>query len=259
VNPEVRTDAWTVDPRLQAWEHRMNPVIVVAAILPIVVAVKPQGADDPYAVINIVSWLVFLADLLVHLKLEHRYLRTGLGKFDLGIVVLTFPWYLLPGFGAATGLLGLARLGRIGRLIIAGGTTHVLRRLIARLGKAGLYSLALIVTCSEVVYRAEPPSSGFTTHWDSLWGGFVTFTTVGYGDLVPVTETGRTAAIVLMVGGVALIGLLAGSLAEFLDEAHADDEPAEPVLEPPDNHVLLGELRSLRTEIAALQESIGRQ
>src|SRR5690606_19877081 len=106
-------------------------------------------------------------------------------------------------------------------------------RLAARIGRAGLYSVGLILVCSIVVYRVEPASSGFATLGDSVWWGFVTFTTVGYGDLVPVTSTGRIVAVLLMIGGIGLIGVLAGSLAEFwgdtdddLDDAEAqDDEP----------------------------------
>ena len=244
----------------------MDPVIIVAAILPIVVAVAPRRAGDPWAVINIVSWLIFLADLLVHLRFRKGYLRTGFGKFDLAIVILTFPWYLIPGFGNAA-VLGLARLGRILRLILAGGTTDVLRRLTARLGKAGVYSLALIFVCSEIVYRVEPASSGFRTRGDAIWWGFVTFTTVGYGDLVPNTPEGRTVAVVLMVGGVALIGLLAGSLAEFLtDSDDQDDEDGDPSGPAPEDGLttpaagtddrVLQEVLALRAEIAELRAAV---
>ena len=251
-----------VDPRLRAWERRVNPIIILAALIPIVVALAPRTKNDPFVVLNIVSWAVFLVDLIVHLWLKRRYLRTGLGQFDLAIVVLTFPWYLIPGFGNAA-FLGLARLGRLLRLIWSSGTPRLIMRLIQRIGKASLYSLGLIFVCSEVVYRVEPASSGFTTRGDAIWWGFVTFTTVGYGDLVPVSETGRFVAVILMVGGVALIGLLAGSLAEFLaDSDQAEglqaDAAADPGLRPEGDIelVLLREVRALRSELAELRAEV---
>lgn len=208
----------------------MGPVIVCAALVPIVVAFASQGSDDPFLVINIVSWLIFVADLVVHIRWHPGYLRTGFGRFDTVIVVLTFPWYLIPGLGS-TSVLGIARLGRILRLVLASGSTEMLRRLADRLGKAGLYSLVLIIVCSTVVYRVEPPSSGFVTYGDSLWWAIVTFTTVGYGDLVPETEKGRFVAVLLMLGGVALIGLLSGSLAELFTTPRAarkaGDQPGD--------------------------------
>lgn len=248
------------DPRLVRWEKTMTPFIVLAALVPIVVGLAPRTDGDPYVGLNIVSWLVFLADLVVHLKWRPRFLKTGLGQFDLVIVILTFPWYLIPGL-QGTAILGLARLGRLLRLILAGGTTKILRRLVERIGKASLYSLGLIIVCSEVVYRVEPPSSGFTSQATSVWWGFVTFTTVGYGDLVPETSTGRFVSVVLMLGGVTLIGLLAGSLAEFLAdndaERQAERDLAEGALTGEDRSVLLlDEVRALRAELADLRTTL---
>lgn len=261
-----------VDPRLARWERRANPVIILAALVPVVVGLAPRTQNDPFVALNVVSWLVFLVDLMVHLRFKHRYLRTGLGQFDLFIVVLTFPWYLIPAFSGA-GVLGLARLGRIIRLVWSTGTPRLLRRLVERIGKASLYSLGLIIVCSEVVLRVEPPSSGFADQGDAIWWGFVTFTTVGYGDLVPVTATGRFVAVVLMLGGVSLIGLLAGSLAEFLadtDEAKAvkagesgeaggTDETGDGA--PPETAVdvmLLAEVRALRAELSEMRTLVAR-
>jgi hypothetical protein len=42
------------------------------------------------------SWLVFLLDLAVQRRIDHRYLHQCRGRFDLTIVVLTFPIYLIP-------------------------------------------------------------------------------------------------------------------------------------------------------------------
>jgi voltage-gated potassium channel len=250
---------YDADPRLVRWERRMTPVIVVAALVPIVVALAPRTKGDPYVGLNVISWLIFLVDLIVHLRRRPRFLRTGLGQFDLAIVVLTFPWYLIPGM-QGTAILGLARLGRLLRLVLAGGTTKVLRRLVERIGKASLYALGLIVVCSEVVYRVEPKSSGFTSAPTALWWGFVTFTTVGYGNLVPETSTGRFVSVVLMIGGVALIGVLAGSLAEFLADNDAErqaakDAAAGTLTSRDRQELLLEEVQALRAELSALRSA----
>ena len=53
---------------------------------------------------------------------------------------------------------------------------------------------------------------------DGIWWAMVTATTVGYGDVVPKTQLGRTLAVLFMVIGIALFAILSGHLAsEFVD------------------------------------------
>ncbi len=52
---------------------------------------------------------------------------------------------------------------------------------------------------------------------DGLWWAFVTLTTVGYGDIVPVTEGGRIVAVLTMVFGIAVYSLLIANLTHFLE------------------------------------------
>jgi voltage-gated potassium channel len=55
----------------------------------------------------------------------------------------------------------------------------------------------------------------FNSFGTSVWWAIVTLTTVGYGDVYPITTAGRITGVVLMFSGVALIGVLAGTLATF--------------------------------------------
>ena len=65
---------------------------------------------------------------------------------------------------------------------------------------------------------------------DPLWWAITTITTVGYGDRFPTTPGGRGVGMILMVVGIALFGLLAGSLASFFVE-HREEEKVDPELE----------------------------
>lgn len=47
---------------------------------------------------------------------------------------------------------------------------------------------------------------------DALWWSFVTFTTVGYGDILLKTQLGRTIAVILMIIGIGIIGVITTSL-----------------------------------------------
>jgi voltage-gated potassium channel len=59
--------------------------------------------------------------------------------------------------------------------------------------------------------------------WDGLWWAFVTVTTVGDGDVVPVTTAGRILAIGLMLGGIGFLLVLAGALVEHFVSVEAEE------------------------------------
>ena len=69
---------------------------------------------------------------------------------------------------------------------------------------------------AEIERRA--PEGTIDSVPDGLWWAISTVTTVGYGDAFPTTAAGRAFAVVLMLVGVGLFGLLAASLASFLIE-----------------------------------------
>ena len=78
--------------RVAAWDRHMHLAIVLAAILPIVLGLSQASEDSGITIaVNVVAWLVFVVDLVVQVRLVHGYLKTGVGVFDLAIVVVTAP------------------------------------------------------------------------------------------------------------------------------------------------------------------------
>ncbi len=53
------------------------------------------------------------------------------------------------------------------------------------------------------------------TYGNALWWSFVTLTTVGYGDISPVTLVGRITASILMLVGIGFLGMLTGTISTF--------------------------------------------
>jgi voltage-gated potassium channel len=238
---------------LERFDRRMRLPIFASAILPLIIT---PGTDSWITiVVDILSWLVFLVDYVVHARHLEGYLRTGTGRFDLFVVVATTPWFLLPGAHAG-GFVVLLRLARLARLVMASRGAH---RLFERLGRVAAVAIGIVGVASLVAYHAEHPvNPEFATVGDALWWGIVTLTTVGYGDIVPKTPTGRWAAVIIMITGIAVLGLLAGSLASFF-RPDQDENGAGPAADGAAHTAATSgdlALRALTAEVAALRHQV---
>jgi voltage-gated potassium channel len=241
---------------LARFDRRMALPLIVAAVVPLFLL--PGGANPMLAaVVFIVSWLVFLVDLVVRERRLVHYLATWLGRFDLLVVVLTAPWFLI--IGTADGkFVILVRLARVARVVMA---TRGARRLFQRLGAVALVAVGVTILGAAVAYRAEHAANpGFKTFGDALWWAVVTLTTVGYGDIVPETTAGRVDGVMIMIAGVAVLGLLAGSMASFfgLGTDTADSPPTPASDETRSRDAVVTEIVELRTQVARLVDEVAR-
>ncbi|MGR2752821.1 potassium channel family protein [Agromyces arachidis] len=227
----------------QAWQKLVEWPLVVAALVFLVayswqVIGDLQGLEGALAETVIwFTWALFLTDYLVNLVLapnRGRWFVTH--PFDLAIVVLPMlrPLRLLR-LVTILALLhrtaGAALRGRV--LLYAAGASLLL-----------VYLAALAMLDAE---RGEP--GAIQTFGEGLWWAFVTITTVGYGDYFPVTPTGQLVAVAIMIGGIALIGVVTATLASWIVEKVGEANDAEQAATKAHLDELLAEVRALREEV----------
>ncbi len=192
--------------------------------------------------IDVALTLIFLVDFTYRLTTAPTkwwYLRHGGGVFDfLGC---------LPGLR----IFRLFRILRAVRIIRKLGGPRVLRELHEGLATGTLYLVVFLglftlefVGLLELHFEEDAPGANITTGGDALWWGYVTATTVGYGDQYPVTLGGRIVGVMMLTVGVALFATFSG----FLANAFLSIKQAKPADEP----TAEGDLQAALTELEHL-------
>lgn len=94
-----------------------------------------------------------------------------------------------------------------------------------------------------------------------MWWAITTVTTVGYGDLAPVTVTGRFIAVLLMMGGISLVGVVTATLASWIVQRVAQEDTLNQAATAAQIESMHDELRTemqtLRTELERLSRTAG--
>ena len=188
-------------------------IIAGLATIPLVI-LEERGASFAWLpMADWAIWLVFAASLaLCTFYAENRsaYLRRH--PIDIAVVVLSFP--MLPSLLALTRLIRVVRVLRVAA--IAARSIPALKATIGRRELLYVCSICviLVIAAAGTLVILEPDTVGgsFT---NALWWSAVTVTTVGYGDIAPVTILGRVAAIIIMLAGLGLISTLSASIAAY--------------------------------------------
>lgn len=194
---------------------------------------------------DFVVCLLFLGDFLHSLATatdRWRYFRTW-GWIDL---LSSVPSVELFRIGRAARILRVLRVlrGVKATRLLAGFVLE--RRAESAVMAASLSTLLLLVFASVAVLHFEAvPEANIKGAEDSLWWAFATLTTVGYGDRYPVTSEGRAVAVLLMLVGVCLVGVLSGLFASWFMTPIAKQNRTE--------------IEQLRLDIAALRAVVEAQ
>jgi Ion channel len=111
-------------------------------------------------------------------------------------------------------------------------------------------AVTIVVTIiGGALVRLTDPTS-ISSFADGIWWSAQTITTVGYGDLVPHSTTGRATAVVVMLAGLSFVAVTTAAVTNAFVQAAARrrDTSAE--------NALLADLRSLRRELAELRTEL---
>ena len=222
-----------------SWVNRGIVILILATTVFVVLETEPAlraAAPDFFRIAEWIVMLLFSVEYLARayaagedpryagLRGRLRYLVSVWALIDLLAIL---PFFLTAGAHNAflmrllrlLRLLRLARLGRFSRAWIALSDAIHERRF--ELGLSGALAFLVMLISSSFLYllegAAQPEAFGSIPR--ALWWSVATLTTVGYGDVTPITVFGRIFAGFTAIAGVGLIAMPTGILAAAFSEA----------------------------------------
>jgi len=210
-------------------------LFLILASIAVVMLESVTEIDSKYAYeLNLAEWIItilftleYIARIVV-IKKPSEYIFSFYGIIDF---FSTIPKYLSLIFVGSTGalvalralrLLRVFRILKLARFI--GEGNQLVNALKASRAKISVFLLAIFMLCiilGTLMYMIEGGSGGgFTSIPRSVYWAIVTLTTVGYGDIAPVTPFGQFIASIIMILGYAVIAVPTGIVSSEMTKDH---------------------------------------
>lgn len=225
---------------LKKWRHKLHEIIyeadtplgkafdivllilIILSVVLVMLESVPEIDAKYHTLLNTGEWIItifftieYIARIIT-VKKPSSYIFSFYGIIDF---ISTIPLYLsmiLTGTNYLVTVRSL-RLLRIFRILkitrYVGEATRLKRALVLSRPKILVFLFAVVIIAiisGTIMYLVEGEASGFTSIPHSVYWCIVTLTTVGYGDISPVTPLGQLIASVIMIMGYGIIAVPTG-------------------------------------------------
>jgi voltage-gated potassium channel len=211
-------------------------IILASILLVMLESVKPiyENYSD---ILNISEWVITIffsieyIARIISVKKPSKYIFSFYGIIDL---LSTIPKYLSLFIIGSHSLVVLRalRLMRVFRILkltrYIGESTNFVRALKKSRAKIAVFLSFVLILCiilGTVMYLVESDESGFTSIPRSVYWAIVTLTTVGYGDIAPVTALGQFIASIIMIMGYGIIAVPTGIVSSEMTRTEKNNIP----------------------------------
>lgn len=249
-------EEYTENQGLKPWQRRLHDIIfeaetptgklfdvlllvaILASVLAVILESVPSIASNEkyYLILRISEWaftVLFTVEYVLRILCVHRPLRYVFSFFGIVDLLAILPSYislLVPGSQELLVIRGL-RLLRVFRIFKLGrylGEAEALREgLIASRAKITVFLTTVLISVTimgALMHLVEGPDAGFHSIPEGIYWAIVTMTTVGFGDITPLTPLGKFIASIMMVFGYSLIivptGIISAEIAGGRNRHH---------------------------------------
>jgi len=188
------------------------------------------GTRELLEVTEIIVAIIFTCEYFLRLYVAERKISYVLSFYGLIDLIAIVPFYLLPGVDLRSlRVFRLLSLFRLMKLFRYNRAIHQLSRaLIIAKEEIVLFSLItlMLLYLSAVgiyYFENEAQPEAFKSVFHSLWWAVATLSTVGYGDMYPITVGGKLFTFVILMLGLSIVAIPAGLLASALSKVEMED------------------------------------
>ena len=202
-------------------------VFASIAIMALETFALPAGLTEALFIADVTLSLVFVAEYLLRVATAEN--KRGYITSFYGIIDLVAILPILVHAAASVRVLRLLRVLRVLRLLKLKRYNDALDRyrqalkLIAAeavlfTGVAFIFIISFAFVIYEVEHEAQPEK--YRNIFDSIWWAVISLTTVGFGDLYPVTTAGRLLTLAMVLTGMGIVAVPTALLASALSRVH---------------------------------------
>jgi len=215
---------------------RLFDIVLIALILLSVLIVMLDSVDPINAVYGDLfyglEWaftILFSIEYILRLLSVGRplkYASSFFGIVDFLAIIPTYLSILFPGsqYFLVVRLLRVLRIFRVLKLVQYLGEAQKLMRALRASGRKIIVFISavfiLAILFGSLMYAIEGGNNGFSSIPRSIYWAIVTLTTVGYGDISPVTPLGQIVAVIIMIMGYGIIAIPTGLVSAEMVRTH---------------------------------------
>lgn len=218
----------------------------IALILTIILSVIVVMLDSVHSINSVHHQKLYMAEIIftalftieyflrmICVKSKTRYATSFFGIIDLMAIIPTYLSLLLPGsqYLLIIRVFRLLRIFRVLKLVQYLSEGDILVQAMKDSSKKiTLFMftvLNLVMILGSLMYVVEGEQSGFTSIPTSIYWAIITLTTVGYGDIVPITPLGKALASVVMILGYSIIAVPTGIVTHSIINTSMAAKPIE--------------------------------
>ena len=197
-------------------------ITIILSILVVMLDSVAEIHDDYGHALFIAEWvftILFTIEYILRIAIASsklKYIFSFYGIVDLMAILPTYISLFLAGYQYLI-IIRVLRLLRIFRILklyrFIGASSYLVESLKASRHKIAVFLsavMAIVVVMGAAMYLIEGPENGFRSIPESIYWAIITLTTVGYGDITPLTPLGKALASIIMLTGYSIIAVPTG-------------------------------------------------